>query len=1339
MAKMIRWLHISDLHFNDDDMSTTALRESLLPFLRKKNWSFDYIFCTGDIRTAPKDFPDEAASYLRSFCREKHDGGIGVPLRNLFIVPGNHDVNRDLPARNAAIKKVFYRRKGTYSPKYGTIESSALNAIHEGQKEFRQFLTKVYGDAVPDRLAYYQQPQKPHFVIKTPDFNILHVDTTLSYTKGQEANDLIVGTKLLQDALKDLEPTKPVILLTHYPITALYQEERKYVSELLHQNGVKLWLAGHEHDYDIQPIKYIQSFQAGELRMEDGTKALVLIGEYDPDTQRGTLYAYSWFPEGWAKYPIIWHDGMKEDEYSFSLGLPQDKGISREALQCMRVNQEFIQQRLSPKIIAGITPQIGLSSTNSTNLLQVLKDIWNTDSPHLILLGDGGMGKTTMLLMACQRTQKPIIYIPAERLQALNMELCDYCVQTLYKGEREVFQKNYQKKFQEPSLIIFLDGLNEISAPKEEQYIREIQQLNLLQGIQIVITSRSDFTTRYSLYGYQVGRLMPLSDEQLQKMFNSKEWKNISDTVTLHQLLRTPMMLSMYKEVSPLIERYKDKEFLDWHWPVSNTTDLLHDYYVAQIAVLLGKTGIQKQDLLIVAQIVFNVLPCLGYAFENRYILNLRKADFRKLLDEVLSQNVTEENKFDALMEYCRVYNLPRLNRAISLDWLINNLNLLYEDDTFISFSHQIYRDFLSASWIVENTVKYTERIWNTRLLTYPVMEHIRNMSGDYWNGIAKAVHEKGKNRNNIRTLVENILACFPVTESSGQADYSNLDFNGVRLPDIKMVSVPISLDHASVNRVTLGLSRQRITYYSYLSFSEDNRYLAVSTDSKINIYDLETGKCIFTYDIGRKARLYFCGKYLFAITYNNLEDEICIFRYNGFWEYRGCFGDERLLNKRLKLVILKDSVLFFYYNNRERRYCLDDGKLLYDEQRIHAWKNPVDGVQVDFSSHNGISSNKNEQIVCQINHCGWRAIAYKNGKLIISKGKELYRVLEKGAVSLLKDAAFSDDGNRAAILTQEVFAGQRRVQIWDIDKKIKIKDIWFPEKVDYIHMSDTGKWILGETDTDILVSEIETENSKWCAINVIPNQRGRWSFYQDKVLCRDEQQHLCMYDLQMGKYTNITEKFLPGDLACFMPNNSVAVVNNNAQQLLLVNSKTGKVTDYRMHHYKITGIQSFRHHPFVAVSATDEDRIISIYHTKDGQRKRKLPAKVGNKIMIVHPDVTVIANSGGGRSFETHHFFEKIFHGKKCGWWYDNTYQVDEGPAIFGTVLDMAFNKARHELVVIFDNGLILFCHEKYCRYHDKIEIITSFNVDNYDFSHCICDNEVRKILEQNGVVFSD
>ena len=331
---MRRWLHISDLHFNDNDMSTVSLREELPLFLKRNNICCDYVFCTGDIRTAnvaQNAFPDEAAQYLVQLC-----AAVGTTTDKLFIVPGNHDVNRDAVGRDETVRKICYHRNGYYDPKYGIIDEIDLQTLYSGRKDFQDFLVKIYSEK---RIKLYTNPAQPHFNIETSDFNILHIDSTLTYTRDQEVSDLILGSKLLQNVLMTINPDKPTILLSHYPYTSLLQEEKKYVRELLYRKRVGLWLAGHEHDHMVYPMDYFVSLQAGELRMEERTNATVLVGEYDERTGAGHVTAYTWFVEGWAKYPILWHNGKREDQFPFQLRLPGDNGSSREAIKAKQQQQ----------------------------------------------------------------------------------------------------------------------------------------------------------------------------------------------------------------------------------------------------------------------------------------------------------------------------------------------------------------------------------------------------------------------------------------------------------------------------------------------------------------------------------------------------------------------------------------------------------------------------------------------------------------------------------------------------------------------------------------------------------------------------------------------------------------------------------------------------------------------------------------------------------------------------------------------------------------------------------------------------------------------------------------
>ena len=133
----VRWMHISDLHLNSDEMETELLRDELPGFLQRGGIRCDHVFCTGDIRYAPAGgFPGDCAEYIEKLCRSVH-----VSAENLFMVPGNHDVNIYSDGRAEAIARMYNAKdpgSSYYDSRGGKIEAADLAAIHGGQEEFRK-------------------------------------------------------------------------------------------------------------------------------------------------------------------------------------------------------------------------------------------------------------------------------------------------------------------------------------------------------------------------------------------------------------------------------------------------------------------------------------------------------------------------------------------------------------------------------------------------------------------------------------------------------------------------------------------------------------------------------------------------------------------------------------------------------------------------------------------------------------------------------------------------------------------------------------------------------------------------------------------------------------------------------------------------------------------------------------------------------------------------------------------------------------------------------------------------------------------------------------------------
>lgn len=404
---IIRWLHISDLHLGSEGAETNLMRDELLPYLKGMGLSWNYVFCTGDIRTAnvnPNDFTDDMAAYLKRICN-----AVGVPMEKLFIVPGNHDVDRDAAGRDDAIKRVMFGGRGYYFQGDGNIKQEDMAAIMSGEADFKAFLGNVYDD---DRLKLYSNPKAPHYILETDHFNIFHVDTTVSYTKDQERNDLIVGTKLLYDAVRTINKEKPTILLSHYPYTALHQGEKRVLSTMLQHNDVRLWLAGHEHDQVLQKVHYIYSLQAGELRKEHGVMATFLVGEYDEETGICNITAHSWYNEGWGKYPYVDLDNTPQDVFSCELKSKRTP-IPAEATRDMDV----IVKGLTIEGVQVVVSEEGtLPQVPQNNHIIERKDLLNScikaleDGKVLIIHGSLKIGKSTLAKQIQQYEPTVAIY-----------------------------------------------------------------------------------------------------------------------------------------------------------------------------------------------------------------------------------------------------------------------------------------------------------------------------------------------------------------------------------------------------------------------------------------------------------------------------------------------------------------------------------------------------------------------------------------------------------------------------------------------------------------------------------------------------------------------------------------------------------------------------------------------------------------------------------------------------------------------------------------------------------------------------------------------------------------
>ena len=90
------WMHLSDLHIRthdwEQDIVLRALARDLPDLLEQTQRKVDLLFVTGDIANSGKKEEYEAAGrFFEQLCTVLH-----LDLGRVFVVPGNHDVERHL-------------------------------------------------------------------------------------------------------------------------------------------------------------------------------------------------------------------------------------------------------------------------------------------------------------------------------------------------------------------------------------------------------------------------------------------------------------------------------------------------------------------------------------------------------------------------------------------------------------------------------------------------------------------------------------------------------------------------------------------------------------------------------------------------------------------------------------------------------------------------------------------------------------------------------------------------------------------------------------------------------------------------------------------------------------------------------------------------------------------------------------------------------------------------------------------------------------------------------------------------------------------------------------------
>ncbi len=1049
--RTIRWLHFSDLHLNETGVETNRLRAKLPQYLKGLNVSCDYAFFTGDLRYAPDgDFPKNSAQYIREIC-----AAVNVPVKNLFTVAGNHDVNCSSECRDAAVKKVFCGSdwSGYYKSGVGRIADSELNCIAKGKEQFNSVLEELYR-GVDGRIALYKDASRPHFSVTTQHLNVVHLDTTINFTQGQK-RDMIVGTELLMDVLENTDKTKPTVILTHFSSDFLLREEQEQVVQLFKDNGVKLWFAGHEHsDICRKQWDWFYEFQCGNLLSENGAKACVILGELDLDTLRGEISVHAWFDKGgWARYPFVRTATRDDSVYPFSLNDGVDWDIyatERQNLSdCLDMQQAEGGQFFGTRFNINLVPDLScnglvyVTDDRAISLHKAVDFLWEEHaegncSRHALLLGDGGMGKSTMLYHTCNHFVKNCnrlaIFASIQVLQASSTTIVDYVLNCLFRSNESRYKERLfamlSKRHTAADLVLFVDGFNELNSESTFRYVAELKSLAGYPGIQIIISSRLDFLRNYGMAYFETIRTEDLRDEQVKTLFKEAEWSDIWGKRNLRILLKNPMMALLYAQTCPVIERHRDLEYCEWK-AVSNVSDLLHNYYYAQVALLADRAEVSGTNIFNGICLIDYVMPYLGYRAEKSGVTVLtddRFEEYFRSAAELCGSAIGGEALSANLRSVKRIYGLKQSNEIDGDELyglLINLMCLMKKGNRTVSFPHQIFRDYMAAKYFF-NLFTATEGVaeeWRCRI-PENVLQYIRFMDEEPWKqggGIdGKLGFYRGTERRKDDFFIENIINCWLPKDADKniRRDLSRLDLREVSLAEHLKRSYcgTIDIDGAMVSKQTFVNDEYHDKIIG-LAFSHDGKTLAaVSENGLVSVCNIET------------------------------QSQMVVGRIEASGGAQIGFNEDDLL------LVTSNDKTWFWYTLSYDRVTLTQNESIYRPENI---PNGADGEEAADGVQKLYAMLAEEDLVEDSNavsdDCRLLALGHSNGLI------QLWSVSERVCIaefslgdSRICTASFSPGGRYVALSS-----GGKIVQLWDTEKvelkkvchlKKPVRKVRFPE-----------------------------------------------------------------------------------------------------------------------------------------------------------------------------------------------------------------------------------------------------------------------------------------------------
>ncbi len=432
MDNSFKWLHLSDFHIGKDNYGQIKLFKYLHEHMsqnKKKGFFPDAVFITGDI--ANKGQADEYDMFLKEFIEPLSEIYESVP--RIYIVPGNHDINRGQCEQAA---KALYTVLEEPGSKFFDADETGLQKRREIIPRFENFIDFVSktGEDIcfPVKSIFDEKGAFTDIVsIGQKKIGIIGLNTAWLSNSDKDKEKLTPGKYILEEALDAVKDCEYKIVLGHHPLDWLQGEQGQQVGTLLvknkamylhghmHKNSGNFLLAYRRHSLILQSgaafqarenEKYYNSLQWGELDLQSDEVTIipkrwsVTSQDFIMDSPDRLLMGRHEEGQDYWQFPYVPEDSAEQST--------KDEKLIKSLTGWQHIKQQSDGKREPPsddeilKYFDGKEPDYKYICSSRIPIRKIVTTITkdfircNEENGRKcgLIIGAGGEGKTTVLL-----------------------------------------------------------------------------------------------------------------------------------------------------------------------------------------------------------------------------------------------------------------------------------------------------------------------------------------------------------------------------------------------------------------------------------------------------------------------------------------------------------------------------------------------------------------------------------------------------------------------------------------------------------------------------------------------------------------------------------------------------------------------------------------------------------------------------------------------------------------------------------------------------------------------------------------------------------------------------